>query len=118
TQPGAQITTLREVGFFPVANVDYPGFVSPGIKLEGEAVTKQINAPDALPALLPQGLGGKGGDFNKVFRDAFTRIVLNGEDITTVLGEQKVILQSIMDATGAPCWSPDPDSAGKACQVK
>jgi len=118
TQPGTQITTLREVGFFPVANVDYPGFVSPGVKLEGEAVTTQINAPDALPALLPQGLGGKGGDFNKVFRDTFTRIVLNGEDITTVLNEQKTALQAIMTETRAPCWSPDPDSGGQPCQVK
>jgi multiple sugar transport system substrate-binding protein len=118
TEAQTQVTTLREVGFFPIVAVDYPGYVSPGIKLEGEAVTMQAGAPDALPALLPQGLADKGGDFNKVFRDAFTRIVLNGEDINTVLGEQKVILQSIMDATGAPCWSPDPDSAGKACQVK
>ena len=118
TEPQIQVTTLREVGFFPIVAVDYPGYVSPGIKLEGEAVTMQAGAPDALPALLPQGLADKGGDFNKVFRDAFTRIVLNGEDITTVLGEQKVVLQSILDATGAPCWSPDPDSAGKACQVK
>jgi multiple sugar transport system substrate-binding protein len=118
TQPEVQITTLREVGFFPVVAVDYPGFVSPGVKLEGEAVTLQAGSPDALPALLPQGLGGKGGDFNKVFRDTFTLIVLNGEDINSVLAEQKVILQAIMDETGAPCWSPDPDSAGQACQVK
>lgn len=118
TQPSVQIITLRENGFFPVVAVDYPGFVSPGIKMEGEAVTAQGASPVALPSLLPQGLGAKGGDFSKVYRDTFTRIVLNGEDINTVLAEQKVILQAIMDETGAPCWSPDPDSAGKACQVK
>jgi len=118
TESNTQIATLREVGFFPVVDVDYPGFVSPGVKLEGEAVTMQAGSPDALPALLPQGLGGKGGDFNKVFRDTFTRIVLNGEDITTVLGEQKTALQAIMTETGAPCWAPDPDSGGKPCQVK
>lgn len=118
TEPNTQITTLREVGFFPVVAVDYPAFVSPGVKLEGEAVTLQAASPDALPALLPQGLGGKGGDFNKVFRDTFTLIVLNGEDIQTVLADQKPILQAIMDETGAPCWSPDPDSGGQACQVQ
>ncbi|MCK6539200.1 MAG: extracellular solute-binding protein [Anaerolineales bacterium] len=118
TEPNTQINTLREVGFFPVVAVDYPGFVSPGVKLEGEAVTLQAASPDALPALLPQGLGGKGGDFNKVFRDTFTLIVLNGEDIQTVLAGQKPILQAIMDETGAPCWSPDPDSGGQACQVQ
>ncbi len=118
TQPSVQITTLREVAFFPTVNTDFPGFVSPGVKLAGEAVAKQVNAPDALPALLPQGLGGKSGDFNKVFRDAFTRIVLNGEDIAAVLAEQKTALQAIMTETGAPCWSPDPDSGGQPCQVK
>jgi multiple sugar transport system substrate-binding protein len=118
TQPKVQITTLREVGFFPVVEVEFPGFVSPGIRMEGEAVGKQAGAADALPALLPQGLGAKGGDFNKVFRDTFTRIVLNNEDVNTVLAEQKVILQSIMDETKAPCWAPDPDSGGQPCQVK
>mgnify|MGYP005867469027 FL=1 len=78
----------------------------------------QAASADALPALLPQGLGGKGGDFNKVYRDTFTRIVLNGEDINTVLAEEKVTLQAIMDETGAPCWAPDPDSGSQACQVK
>lgn len=118
TEPTTQITTLREVGFFPVVDIDYPGFVSPGVKLEGEAVTKQAASPDALPALLPQGLGGKGGDFNKVYRDTFTRIVLNGEDITAVLADEKTVLQAIMAETGAPCWAPDPDSGGKPCEVK
>jgi len=118
TSPEVQITTLREVGFFPVSDLDYPAFVSPGVKLEGEAVTLQINAPDALPALLPQGLADKGGDFNKVYRDTFTRIVLNGEDIRTVLDEHRPVLQDIMTVTGAPCWAPDPDSGGEACKVQ
>lgn len=117
-QADTQIATLRETGFFPVIDVDYPGYVSPGIKLEGDAVTAQAAADDALPALLPQGLGAKGGDFNKVFRDTFLAVVLGNDDIATTLAEQKVILQAIMDETGAPCWSPDPDSAGAACQVK
>jgi multiple sugar transport system substrate-binding protein len=118
TQTDTQVTTLREVGFFPVVGVDFPAFVSPGVKLEGEAVSKQSASADALPSLLPQGLGGRGGDFNKVFRDAFTRIVFNGEDINSVLADEKVVLQEIMTDTGAPCWAPDPDSAGQACQVE
>lgn len=118
TMPNTQITTLREVGFFPVVDVDFPAFVSPGIKMEGEAVSKQAASPDALPSLLPQGLGGRGGDFNKVFRDTFTRIVFNSEDINTVLNDEKLVLQEIMDDTGAPCWAPDPDSAGQPCRVQ
>ncbi len=118
TDPKVQVTTLREVGFFPMVDVDFPGFVSPGVKAEGEAVAAQSGAPDALPSLLPQGLGAKSGDFSKVYRDTFTRIVLNGEDIATVLAEQKEVLQALMQETGAPCWPPDPDSGGQACQVQ
>ncbi len=117
TEPDTQIAILREIGFFPVTNVDFPGYVSVGIRLEGEAVTKQAAAPDALPALLPVGLGGRGGEFNKIYRDTFTRIVLNGEDIRTVLDEEAALLQEILNDTGAPCWPPDPPSEGP-CQVK
>ena len=78
----------------------------------------QANSPDALPALLPQGLGARGGDFNKIYLDTFRRIVLNGEDVETVLAEQKALLQTLMTETGAPCWSPDPDSGGQPCAVQ
>ena len=36
-------------------------------------------------ALLPVGLGAKGGEFNKVFIDTFQRIVLRGEPVRAVL---------------------------------
>ena len=114
----AQINILREIGFFPVISVDYPGYVSTGIKMEGDAVTAQSSAKDALPALLPQGLGDQGDFFNKPYRDAFLAIVLNGKDINATLEAQAKNLQAVMDQTKAPCWSPDPDSAGQPCQVK
>jgi multiple sugar transport system substrate-binding protein len=66
---------------------------------------------------LPAGLGAKGGDFNRVFVDSFERIVLAGQDIRTVLDEQKVTLRAIMEETGAACWAPDAPSVG-ACPVE
>ena len=33
-------------------------------------------SPKALPALLPIGLGAEGGNFNTIFRDTFTRVVI------------------------------------------
>ena len=42
-------------------------------------------AADALPALLPIGLGDLGGQFNQVYIDTFERIVLGGQDIREVL---------------------------------
>ncbi len=117
TQSDTQITTLREVGFFPVVDVAIPADLPAGIRLEAAGVTKQSAAKDALPSLLPVGLGGKGGEFNKVYLDTFTRIVLKGEDIAKVLDEQAKIMQAILDETKAPCWPPDPPSEG-ACKVK
>jgi multiple sugar transport system substrate-binding protein len=114
----AQINILRETGFFPVINIDYPGYVSTGIMMEGDAVTAQSSAKDALTALLPQGLGDQGDFFNKPYRDTFIAIVLNGKDITTTLEEQAKNVQAVMDKTKAPCWAPDPDSAGQPCKVK
>lgn len=117
TRPEVQLTTAAEVGFFPVVKVDLPPTLSPGIKLIAEAVAKTQNAPDALVSFLPVGLGDKGGEFNKVYMDAFQRIVLRGEPIRAVLDSQADALKAIMTATSAPCWAPDPEGAG-ACAVK
>jgi multiple sugar transport system substrate-binding protein len=117
TRPETQVAVLREIGFFPVIDIEYPGYVAVGIRMEGEAVSKQSAASGAIPAMLPVGLGERSGEINKIYRDAFTRIVIDGEDIETVLAAEAVNLQTLMDETGAPCWPPDPPSEG-ACQVK
>jgi multiple sugar transport system substrate-binding protein len=52
-----------------------------------------------------------------VFIDTFERVVLGGQDVRTVLDEQKEILRTIMNETGAPCWAPDEPSEG-ACPVE
>ncbi|MCI0399477.1 MAG: ABC transporter substrate-binding protein [Chloroflexi bacterium] len=116
-QDEVQVNILREIGFFPVTDVEYPGFVSAGVRLEAAAVAQQANSPNALPALLPVGLGDRGGEINKIYRDAFTRIIINEEDIATVLAEEGANLQTLMDETGAPCWPPDPPSEGP-CQLQ
>jgi len=69
-------------------------------------------APDALPALLPVGLGDLGGQFNQVYIDTFERIVLAGQDIRAVLDEQGAALAQIIEEAGAPCWAPDAPSEG------
>ncbi len=117
TRPEVQVAVLRELGFFPVIDIEYPGYVAVGIRMEGAAVSKQAAATNAVPAMLPVGLGPRGGEINKIYRDAFTRIVIDGEDIETVLAAEAENLQTLMNETGAPCWPPDPPSEG-ACQVK
>jgi multiple sugar transport system substrate-binding protein len=117
TQPEQQITTLRENAFFPVTNAQIPQDLTVGTRLEAEAVQKQSAASDALPSLLPVGLGAKGGEFNKVYLDTFQRIVLNKEPVEQVLTQQAMTLQQILNDTKAGCWPPDPASEGP-CQVK
>ena len=112
-----QVTTAIEVGFFPVAKADLPADMPAGVKLAAAAIGAQAGAKDALVSLLPIGLGDKGGEFNKVYVDAFTRIVLRGEAIRATLDAEAVNLRAVMTATGAPCWTPDKPSPG-ACPVK
>ncbi len=116
SKPETQVKTAAEVGFFPVVKADLPADLSPGIKLIAEGVAKTQGAKDALPALLPIGLGDKGGEFNKVFSDSFQRIVLRGENPRAVLDAQAAVLKGLMETTKAPCWAPDKASEG-ACPV-
>ncbi|MBK8034383.1 MAG: extracellular solute-binding protein [Anaerolineae bacterium] len=114
--PEVQSGILSELGFYPViSGVDMSG-LSEGAAEQAAAVTAQATSPDSIVALLPIGLGSRGGELNQIFRDAFTRIVIDGGEIQTVLDEQAVILQTLLDETGAPCWAPDPASEG-ACQL-
>ncbi len=112
TKPATELVTLRQVGFYPVDKVDLPADLPPQIRLMAAAIAAQSGAKDALPSLLPVGLGDKGGEFNKVFSDTFQRIVLRGQDIRQALDQEAGILRQIMVSTGAPCWAPDPVGTG------
>jgi multiple sugar transport system substrate-binding protein len=116
-QPEQQIATLRANAFFPVTGATIPNDLEAGVRLEAEAVKAQSGAGDALPSLLPVGLGAKGGEFNKVYLDTFQRIVLNNEPVEQVLEQQAGALQQIINDVQAGCWPPDPPSEGP-CQVK
>ncbi|HRV95509.1 MAG TPA: ABC transporter substrate-binding protein, partial [Anaerolineae bacterium] len=117
TTPEVQGQILEQLGFFPVVSGVDTSNLPAGIALEADAVELQSSSSDALPALLPVGLGERGGEINQIYRNAFDRIVLEGEDIQTVLDEEGANLQALFDETGAPCWSPDPPSDGP-CQVE
>lgn len=116
TQPETQITTLREVAFFPTVDVEFPEDLEAGIQAEADAIQATTGAEDAITSLLPVGLGEHNGAYNKVFRDTFTAIAVEEGDIQAVLDEQAQNLQSVLDAAEASCWAPDPESEG-VCQV-
>ncbi|MET0086949.1 MAG: ABC transporter substrate-binding protein [Sedimenticola sp.] len=115
--PEGQLAMLRNTGFFPVLKDAGGGALSPSVELFKQAVTRQSAAPDALSALLPVGLGEYGGDFSTVYKLAFSRIILRNKKIETVLKQQGRKLARLMEATAAPCWSPDKASEGP-CPVE
>jgi multiple sugar transport system substrate-binding protein len=111
-----QAKTLSTVGFYPVVSGRLSKRLPPGLLNQSNAVKIMQSSPKGLPALLPIGLGAEGGNFNTIFRNTFTRIVINKETMSTVLNDEGAKLQAIMDKTGAPCWKPDPPSTGP-CKV-
>jgi multiple sugar transport system substrate-binding protein len=117
TQPATQGRILSELAFFPVVSGVDTSDLPAGVALEAGAVEMQANAENALPSLIPVGVGERGNDVNQIYRNAFDRIVINGEDIQTVLDEEAANLQALLDETGAACWAPDPPSDGP-CQIE
>ncbi len=111
-RPETQIATLRASNFFPVVAVDLPDDMPPSVQAAGAAIAAYNAAPDALPTLLPVGLGGLGGQFNQIYADTFERIVLARQPIRAVLDDQAEALRRLMVEAGAPCWAPDEPSEG------
>lgn len=116
-QPETQVATLLATNFFPVTDAPLPAELSKSAQALGPAVTAMTSAPDALPALLPVGLGDLGGQFNQVYIDTFERAVLGGQDLRQVLDQQAETLRALMVQANAPCWLPDPPSEGP-CPVE
>ena len=117
TKPETQIITARSTGFFPVVKAPLPADLGPGLKLAAAAIEKMQSEKDALPALLPIGLGLRSAEFDEVFMDTFQLVVLRGQKPHAVLDLEAARLNRLMTETGAPCWQPDARSIG-ACQVQ
>ena len=117
TKPATQASILKEIGFFPVVKSDLRQ-LSPGVQLASQGMAAVFAAKDGRASLLPVSLGATGGDFNKIFVDTFTRIVLRNEDIKAVLGEQGKLMDSLIKEAGASCWAPDASSGNAPCPVQ
>jgi len=116
TRPEIQTLTLQEVAFFPAVEIELPEDLEQGIQAEADAVLGTTSSEDALPSVLPIGLGDQNGPYNTIFRNAFQSIILDGNDIQETLDAEAINLQEVLDLAGAACWSPDPASDG-VCQV-
>ncbi len=111
-QPDTQIATLRATNFYPVMELELPEDMPASVRASGPAISAMTGAPDALPALLPVGLGDLGGQFNQIYIDTFERVILANQDIRQVLDSQAEELRRIIDEARAPCWAPDAPSEG------
>ncbi len=116
-KPATGAATLKSNGFYPPGAVELPDDLSPGLKLISAGVDRQRSSKDSFGTLIPAGLGAKGGDYNTVWRDTFTAIVLQNRDIKETLADQKPKLQKVLTEAAAPCWFPDPPSGDTPCQV-
>ena len=94
-----------------------PPDLAPGLKLAAAAIEKMQSEKDALPTLLPIGLGPRSVEFDEAFMGTFQLVVLRGQNSHEVLDLEAERLNHLMTETGAQCWQPDPPSTG-ACQVQ
>ncbi|MGH3886976.1 MAG: ABC transporter substrate-binding protein [Pseudonocardiaceae bacterium] len=117
SEPETQLRLMNQNSLFPTVEVKIGDDLAPEIRLEADAVRKTQEADDALLALLPVGLGAKDAQMSKVYRDAFTSIVLQNKDIKATLGEQAAVMQQLINEAQARCWPPDPAS-DDTCQVR
>lgn len=116
-EPATQGVAQNATGFLPVVDLGDDVEVSPGVQPLVEAVEQQAAADDALFVSLPLGLGESDEAFGDIFRNAFERTAVNGEDVAGAIAEEAANLDELMQTAGAPCWDPDPPSDGEPCPV-
>ena len=117
TRPEVQLTTLQNVGFFPVVSLNRIKKLPAHIDRLNEAVIRQATSNDAIPTMLPFGLGRKDSEFNTAYMATFSQIVLRGRDAGPVLTKEADVLRHIISETKVRCWPPDESSAGP-CPVE
>jgi multiple sugar transport system substrate-binding protein len=117
TQPATQARLLALFSFFPVVQTDLSSLPA-GVRLASAGMAATLNAPDGIASRLPVQLGRKNGEFNKIYVDAFTRIVLRGEDIRRVLDAESRWLNDLLQDAKVPCWAPDAPSGDQPCRVQ
>lgn len=108
TQADVQIRTLEKLGFFPVVNIPSDTNIASGFKPLHQAVASQAGAANSISALLPVGLKSNARAFNLAYMGAFSRIILRGKDIKSVLAVQARKINQLLAESDTACWLPDP----------
>ncbi len=89
TRPRVQARTMESVGFLPVVRITDEEKLPKGLKALLQAAVDQLDAPEAILSSVPPLGGDAGRSFDLVYAVAFSRIVLRGRDIASVLARQE-----------------------------
>lgn len=109
TRPRQQLAASSSLHFTPVVQ----GLVLSGpVASEWQVARSYRSDPNAVATQPPVGLGADAESFSAVYRETFARIVLQHQDMLTVLNEESAKLQQLVDHAGAPCWPPDRFGSG------
>jgi len=101
TSPAVQVKILENVGFFPTIK-EAEGVIPEGaLRILTNGVLAQSGAPDSVIAMIPS-LGAKAGEFTAAYRDAFTKIVIEGADLKTTITSIADKLRAIFAEVGIP----------------
>lgn len=99
TSPEMQVAILQNVGFFPVVQEAANALPEGALRILAQGVVNQTSTEDGIVSMIP-GLGARGGEFNEIYRTAFTRIVFNNEPASRVLTEMASRLKKIFSDLG------------------
>ena len=117
TLPAVQTRMLLSTGFFPILELSDSDGLPENMKALSNSVRDQSGSSDSIPTLLPIGLGESGTTYNDLFMLTFSEIVLEGQDMNSVLNENTKELQIILDKQNAKCWLPDV-SEKRPCKIE
>jgi len=73
-----------------------------------------LRSKDAVPSLLPVGLGAQGNEFKQGLHRYLTRIVINNEDVQPVLNDQAAKLQAVTTRLAPAAGRPIHPVTGRA----
>ncbi|WP_461866728.1 ABC transporter substrate-binding protein [Thermococcus sp.] len=101
TTPKVQAETLSETGFFPVVKEASEELPEGPLKVLAKGVAAQESTSDALVVMIPN-LGKYGGQFGDLYKEAFRRIVLQGQDPKQVTKDIGAQLDKLFQEAGVP----------------
>jgi len=106
TTPEVQVAILKNVGFFPIIKEAAGAIPEGALKVLAEGVLNQSATKDGIVSFIPN-LGPKGGEFTGTYREAFRRIVMEGEDPAKVVKELGEKIRRMFKETGSALPEPD-----------